>query len=269
MKRILYSLLAMVILLSLTLAMAVPAMAAPGSIWTTTISGVQDANVQYNAKSEVYLNGRNLPATVYIQVVTPNGNPLSNVKQYSTTNGNLSLVHLVDILTTYFGGNPGFDTTDNSGGEYKVHVSNNADMGNAKSDNFKVKSKITIVKKSLGQGVFDFSWKLGSGSPTSFTITSDAATTPAGWFSGSNSLSGLGIGTYTITENVPSDWICTSENPQTVIITDEGDFTVTYTNEPKPGNPTPEMPAVALLGFGVAGIGAFVYFQRRKSVTTV
>jgi len=46
-----------------------------------------------------------------------------------------------------------------------------------------------------------------------------------------------------------------------------GNFNISH--GPGPGTPTPEMPAVALLGFGVAGIAAFVYFQRRKSVTTV
>jgi len=35
-----------------------------------------------------------------------------------------------------------------------------------------------------------------------------------------------------------------------------------------PNAPVPEMPAVALLGIGVASIGAFVYIQRRRTVTT-
>ena len=42
-----------------------------------------------------------------------------------------------------------------------------------------------------------------------------------------------------------------------------GQFVLSDVSHGKP--PIPEMPAVALLGLGIAGIGAFIYFQRRKA----
>jgi len=45
-----------------------------------------------------------------------------------------------------------------------------------------------------------------------------------------------------------------------------GNFNISHGPGPVPS--VPELPAVALLGIGVAGIGAFVYIKRRKAVTT-
>ena len=51
---------------------------------------------------------------------------------------------------------------------------------------------------------------------------------------------------------VPGDW--------------KGEFVLSHFDQVTP--PVPEMPAVALLGLGVAGIGTYVYLQRRKAAAT-
>ncbi|RYG24288.1 hypothetical protein EON82_11245 [bacterium] len=148
---------ATLVLASLTVA-AVLSAPLSGSIFTTesTCTGV-NLNI-YNNKDAVYLDGGpahpgaaglpDSPPSYYVKVTEPDGTLLGT----SIGSGNDTPINVVggefqgcyqlsDILVKASDGTKGYDTTSNSGGEYKVWVSNEASFLNesSKTDNFKVK----------------------------------------------------------------------------------------------------------------------------------
>ena len=126
--------------------------AAPGAVFTTdgSCSGV-DLNI-YPSKDAVYLDGgphhvgsAGLPSGFYFaQVTEPDGDRLG----YSTTASVevnalgefVQCYQLSAILVKQSDGSPGYDTTTNPGGEYKVWISKDSAFtgGTNKTDNFKV-----------------------------------------------------------------------------------------------------------------------------------
>jgi hypothetical protein len=148
------------LVLSLSLALASPVLAAPplpGAIFTTdsTCTGV-NVNI-YGDKADVYLDGgpahtgaAGLPdGYYYVQVTEPEGTLLgtsvgsSNETPIQVVNGEFyACYQLSAILIKASDGTQGYDDTTNSGGEYKVWVSTvyTFDNNSTKTDNFKVKA---------------------------------------------------------------------------------------------------------------------------------
>jgi len=127
-----------------------------GAIFTTdsTCTGV-NLNI-YDSKDAVYLDGgpahpgaAGLPdGYYYVKVTEPGGTLLGtsvgsgNATPIHVTSGEFDLCYqLSAILIKASDGTPGYDTTSNNGGEYKVWVSNEPTFPNnsTKTDNFKVK----------------------------------------------------------------------------------------------------------------------------------
>ena len=150
-------------LLSLSLIVSIAVKAAPplpGAIFTTdsTCSGV-DLNI-YTSKSDVYVNGgpagksgTGLPDGSYcVQVTAPDGTVLGvSAPGAVTVSGGAfaQCYQLSAILNTASSGftTPGYDDTNNPGGEYKVWVSTDCTFTNnsTKTDNFKVASSTACV----------------------------------------------------------------------------------------------------------------------------
>jgi hypothetical protein len=131
----------------------------PGAIFTTNATGERVNQNIFASKETVYLDGgpkhtgaAGLPAGVYyVQVTNPSGSQVLGTSIGSGndtpfvvgTNGEPAAVYeLSAILIKGSDATPGYDTTSNEGGEYKVWVSTVADFSNssAKTDNFKVKT---------------------------------------------------------------------------------------------------------------------------------
>jgi len=135
----------------------------PGAIFTTdsTCSGV-DLNI-YGAKTEVYLNGgpahpgaASLPdGSYYVRVTNPSGSLLlgtsigsGNDTPFVVSGGIVQgCYQLSAILIKGSDATPGYDDTDNPGGEYKVWVSKESSFTNnsTKTDNFKVKENPVVA----------------------------------------------------------------------------------------------------------------------------
>lgn len=147
------------------------------SIQTSDANGGPVNQNHYGSKPEVYLQGGpdsgedTLPAgtVVYYQVQEPNGDPLMPIR--STT---------LDANGTFRVQLAPFETTSNSGGEYKVVAStdpNLNDPGCTKSDNFKVDDagSLKITKTVEGgpanfSGSFDFHIDCGAAGSFDKTI---------------------------------------------------------------------------------------------------
>lgn len=143
-------------LVMLALFLVPSAFAAPGAVWTTdsTCGGV-NINL-FDFKADVYLNGGpagggpGLPdGAYYVKVTEPDGTLLGKTLDATAmvVAGRFAQCYqLVDILLTASSGFtvPGYDTTGNNGGEYKVWVSKDAAFGSGtnKTDNFKVKDDV-------------------------------------------------------------------------------------------------------------------------------
>src|SRR3954454_2779886 len=107
------------------------------AIFTTDPAGNTNNQNHYDSKPEVYLNGGPESAgslsagtVLYYQVQEPDGTPLMEIRHLALNSEGKFRVQLYP-----------FDTTTNPGGEYKVVVSTQADLGEGgctKSDNFKV-----------------------------------------------------------------------------------------------------------------------------------
>jgi hypothetical protein len=128
-----------------------------GAIYTTNLAcNGTDLNI-YVSKDAVYLNGgpRHLGAAglpdgeYYVQVTVPDGALLgtslgmADETPVTVVNGAFTgCPQLSAILKKASNGSPGYDTTTNGGGEYKVWVSQVSDFTNSstKTDNFKVNS---------------------------------------------------------------------------------------------------------------------------------
>jgi hypothetical protein len=106
---------------------------------------------QYQSKPDVALNGS--PSTLqagdyFVKVESPSGTllGLSATATYHVGIGG-QCVQLIALVNKASDSSiPGFDNTDNHGGEYKVTISSTADFGagDIKSDNFKVKDDVII-----------------------------------------------------------------------------------------------------------------------------
>jgi len=138
----------------------------PGAIFTTdsTCSGV-NLNI-YTDKGAVYLDGgpahpgaASLPdGSYYVQVTNPGGDIVlgsSGANQpFVVSSGEPAACYkLADIVNSASSGytTPGYDTTDNPGGEYKVWVSTDPAFPNdsSKTDNFKVKEEVVVQTAEL------------------------------------------------------------------------------------------------------------------------
>ena len=108
------------------------------AIFTTDAAGNTNNQNHYDSKPEVFLNGGPTSAgggltpgtKIYYQVQEPDGTPLMEIRSTVIDPDGKFRVQLFP-----------FDTTSNSGGEYKVVASTQADLGEGgctKSDNFKV-----------------------------------------------------------------------------------------------------------------------------------
>lgn len=128
-----------------------------GAIFTTDSScGGTNLNI-FTSKSDVYIGGGPAHSGAagladgyyYIQVTEPGGALLGTSVGSATptpihvTNGEFDqCYHLEAIVIKASDSTPGYDDTTNSGGEYKVLVSQSTDFSAGKSDNFKVKSDV-------------------------------------------------------------------------------------------------------------------------------
>ena len=122
-----------------------------GAIFTTDVSCAAVNMNQFTSKDAVYLNGGpqgNGPGLddgfYFVQVTEPNGTPLGtsvpNTPVHVTDGAFDQCYQLSAIVTKTSDGSPGYDTTTNPGGEYKVWVSSVSTFENnsSKTDNFKV-----------------------------------------------------------------------------------------------------------------------------------
>ena len=157
----------------------------PGAIFTTDAgcTGV-DLNI-YQSKDAVYVDGgpahpgaAGLPdGLYYIQVTSPDGNVLGtsvgsgNATPISVTNGEFDSCYQLSAVLITAGDNcapgaPGYCTTENPGGEYKVWVSSVATFDNdsTKTDNFKIQEnpfppqgllKVLKFYDGNANGIFD------------------------------------------------------------------------------------------------------------------
>src|SRR6476620_5070849 len=175
--------------LMLTLAFQYAAAASPGSalaggsegcdsfaIYTTDVNGDTVNQNHYASKPEVYLNGGpshgvglTAGTKLYYQVQEPAGTPLMEIRSIVLSSSGTFRVQLYP-----------FDTTSNSGGEYKVVVSTEADLsegGCTKSDNFKVDGPGSLkITKDVDGGPTnvsgDFDIHVDCGAAGSFNRTS-------------------------------------------------------------------------------------------------
>ena len=120
-----------------------------GAIYTTDVNcGSVNLNV-FTSKNAVYLNGgpqgsgSGLPdGYYYVQVTEPDGDLLGtsvpNTPVHVTGGSFDQCYQLSAIVTKASNGSPGYDTTSNPGGEYKVWVSSDSTFNSSKTDNFKV-----------------------------------------------------------------------------------------------------------------------------------
>ena len=157
----------------------------PGAIWTTDGVGEKVNGNLYDLKTDVYLNGgpngggnAGLPdGDYYIKVTTPEGallgSSLDTVQPTVEVNGGLlPQKNLWNILKKASNGETGYDTTTNSGGEYKVWASMDSGFPNSsgKTDNFKVKAE-PVPAISLGKTADKSLAGLGDKITYSYTVT--------------------------------------------------------------------------------------------------
>lgn len=124
----------------------------PGAIFTTNVAcGSTDLNL-YASKADVYVNGgpahpgaAGLPAGFYwIKVTAPDGTLLgvstTAIVEVGAGGQFVQCYQLAAIVVKASDGTPGYDSTPNPGGEYKVWVStvSTFDNDSTKTDNFKV-----------------------------------------------------------------------------------------------------------------------------------
>jgi len=128
------------------------------AIFTTDAAGNTNNQNHYDSKPEVFLNGGPTSAgggldagtTIYYQVQEPDGTPLMDIRSTVIGPNGTFRVQLFP-----------FETTSNSGDEYKVVASTQADLGEGgctKSDNFKVDGPGSLkITKDVDGGPSDFS----------------------------------------------------------------------------------------------------------------
>jgi hypothetical protein len=221
-----------VTLLFLVVAVGTASAQMPGAIFTTD-SGCTGTDLNlYQDKDAVYINGgpahpgaAGLPdGDYYVQVTEPNGTLLGSSlaeKPVHVLDGAFvqcyqlsSIVKKASAPATF-----GFDTTSNSGGEYKVWVSQvgGFDANMTKTDNFKVQAEtsvspglLTVIKfyDANADGQFDSGEQEISDWP--ILIVDDLSlyrTTPVSVY--------VAPDLYTVTECYPEEqnWMHTTDNP--------------------------------------------------------
>lgn len=186
----------------------------PGAIFTTDAACTgTDLNI-YQSKDAVYVDGgpahpgaAGLPdGSYYIQVTTPDGNVLGTSVGSGTdtpivvVNGEFSSCYQLSSVVKTAGdlctnGQPGYCTTDNPGGEYKVWIStvSTFDNDSSKTDNFKVQEnpfppqgllKVLKFYDANANGVFDatdteiIGWETHVGLQTTFDTIFETKDTP-------------------------------------------------------------------------------------------
>jgi len=207
-----------------------PAHAATGAIYTTDL-GCTGVNVNlFAGKDTVYLDGGPHHSSAsgladgayFVKVTVPDGTLLSalaSTPQVHVTNGNFDQCYkLSDILVKASDQTPGYDTTTNGGGEYKVWVSPNPtfDNGTNKTDNFKVVAAPAPQVGSISgtkwedanaNGVFDGGeetlpgWTIDLWNADHSTLLSSATTDSVGY-----SFDNLTPGTYQVCEATQNGW---------------------------------------------------------------
>jgi hypothetical protein len=141
-------------------------------------------------------------------------------------------------------------------------------------------AQITIVKNTLTEsGTFDFSGTGGNGLSESFSIAAETEADFSGvpGFTGSQTFKVI-AGDYTITESsLPDGWTLYSSIDQngnetlgqaTVSVSAApGEEVTIYFYNYKTGGatwPVPELPALALLGAGLLGLGGFLLYRKHR-----
>lgn len=226
-----------------TFAFASPSQA---GVFTTTAPCAGAIVNIFGAKGDVYLSldthGGALPnGSYYVQVTEPNGTVLGSSFPNTVMVAGGSFVacnQLTAIVTKASDSSPGFDSTSNPGGEYKVWVSLNSAFPNNQSstDNFKVRENAPVQSGTLrvrkyydananglnDDGILLTNWMfhIQDGidyiryTPVDVVVEAD---------------------TYTVTEFTPveTNWINTDPGTslaKTVILPDGGDETVFFGN---------------------------------------
>jgi hypothetical protein len=222
-----------------------------GAIFTTNV-GCGGININiYASKDDVYLNGgpthpgaAGLPnGSYYVQVTEPNGTVLgkSQTAAVMVSGGEFSacyqLSSLVYTASSSFT-NPGYDTTSNPGGEYKVWVSTDSSFppSSSKTDNFKVKGDSTNPPPTAHLRVRKFydANTDGMKDPTEPFLTGWKVLIEDGLslfrYTPVNII--VDPGDYTVTECPPIEmnWLRTTQNPQSVTLERGEDETVTFGN---------------------------------------
>jgi len=221
-----------------------------GAIYTTdgTCTGV-NLNI-FNDKNAVYLDGGPqgggsglATGYYYVKVTEPDGTLLGT----SVGSGNPTPIgvghnvagkfdvcyQLSAVLIKASDASPGYDTTTNGGGEYKVWISPDADFVQQKTDNFKVLEEPVVQQGSLSvikfydanaNGINDdgqliTGWKvhiedgieLIRFTPTTVNVAADD---------------------YVVTEFTPAEtnWVSTTSNPVNITIANGDAKTVTFGN---------------------------------------
>jgi len=224
-----------------------------GAIFTTD-SACTGTNVNiFGSKGDVSLDGgpahpgaAGLPdGTYYVKVTSPDGTLLGtsigsvNETPVVVAGGEFAMCYqLASILITASGGTPGYDTTSNAGGEYKVWVSTDSTFTKSasKTDNFKVKESgvegppvatlhVTKFYDANANGVKDgletdiTGWMVNIHDGINFDRF-----TPATMIVDPDS--------YVVTEYMPieTNWYSTTTNPVNVTLAENDDTTVTFGN---------------------------------------
>jgi hypothetical protein len=156
-SRVLFIALAAFAMLTLATTSALMAPPLTGAIFTTDVAcNGTNLNI-FPSKDAVYLDGgpahpgaSGLPdGEYYVQVTEPNGTLLgtsigtADETPAVVVGGEFSVCYqLSAILRKASDGTPGYDTTTNGGGEYKIWISPDSQFAQQKTDNFKVNVEV-------------------------------------------------------------------------------------------------------------------------------
>jgi hypothetical protein len=264
-SRTFFVALAAVALLALltTSALMAPPDPLTGAIYSTdgSCTGV-DLNI-YSSKDAVYIDGgpqnqnsgSGLPTGwYYIKVTEPDGTVLGTSVGSGIDNGGgadkpIGVGHVVAgkfdqcyqlsaVVKKASDNSPGYDTTTNNGGEYKVWISPDPDFGAQKTDNFKVQEdqippqgelKIEKFYDADASGTLTagdtpiVGWEVRAGSQATFDTIYETKTTPA-------TIIDLAPGCYSSQEGDATNWIHTNASIQSKVVVAGGTTTISFGN---------------------------------------